>query len=257
VEFIKRSAEPKYLLNNKEKWTKNWVDHYRRKRDEDGKLIKEKKPSDNHWTSDSIRGTLISDFKNNCGYCGCTRPTPNSALDKKNSPRGHVDHYRAKAIHPELTYDWSNYIWSCESCNFEKGEFDDPKDPILNPCQLEDCKQLKFIIDNGKYCLINEQGPYEIRLKNTDQLTMLNAGEITVRRRNRVKCIRSFFSTISILLTTDRTDLVESIINDSINNIKKSLEDPEFYFLLQKHYHCLRNQHPQIAQLVDNYELHV
>jgi hypothetical protein len=68
MEFIKRSDEPEYLIKNKKKWTKPWVDHYHKKRDQEGKLIREKKPSDNHWTNDKIRKVLISDFKNNCGY---------------------------------------------------------------------------------------------------------------------------------------------------------------------------------------------
>jgi uncharacterized protein (TIGR02646 family) len=252
MEFIKRSDEPEHLIKNKKKWTKPWVDYYHKKRDQEGKLIREKKPSDNHWTNDKIRKFLISDFKNNCGYCGCSRPTPRSAPDEETSPRGHVDHYKAKAIHPELTYEWSNYIWSCEACNVEKGEFDDPNAPILNPCQWKDCVQLIFIIDSGKYCLHNDIDPYNLRLINTDQQTMLNSDEIAVRRRNRVKNIKNLFHNVAIILKIN-SELTAQIINENIDCIKKDLEDTEFYFLIQKNYQDLRKQHPNIAQLIDNY----
>jgi uncharacterized protein (TIGR02646 family) len=255
MEFIKRSAEPDYLLKNKEKWTKPWIDFYLKKRDENGDIIREKKPSDDHWTKDKIRKILISDFKNNCGYCGCSRPTPRSSTKKETSPRGHVDHYRAKAIYPHLTYKWSNYIWSCESCNVEKGEFDDPNYPILNPCQLTDCTLLEFKIDSGKYCLRNNQKPYDLRYLHTDQSTMLNASEIAIRRRNRIKMLTSLFETTSILLEHSYLPSINGVINQNINNILEDLEDLEFYFLMTNHYQYLRNQHSIIAVLIDNINL--
>ncbi len=252
MEFIERSLEPKCLSTNKEKWTKPWVDYYKAEKDQDGKLIRDKKPSDSHWTKDEIRNILISDFKNNCGYCGCSRPTPKSANDNRTPSRGHVDHYRAKAIYPELTYEWSNYIWSCEACNVEKGEFDDPKAPILNPCSLDDCNQLKFILDTGEYCLHNQDSLYNERFVNTDQSTMVNADEVIVRRRNRVKNLKSFFSTTSTILEKAKIQATEVIINDNITNIKNDLEDNEFYFLMKKEHIRLRDQYPSVAALIDN-----
>jgi len=252
VEYIKRSTEPECLLYNKEKWTKPWVDHYRRNIGSDGKLIKKKKPSDSHWTKNEIRNILIKDFKNNCGYCGCSRPTPHSSDDERTSSRGHVDHYRAKAIYPELTYEWTNYIWSCESCNVEKGEFNDPKHPILNPCSFDDCHLLTFIIDTGEYCLSKNNPLDHERFLNTDRLTMVNANEIIVRRRNRVKNLKSLFKTTSIMLTIVEVKVMKSLIKDNILNIKNDLEDMEFYFLIKKEYILLRAKYPNVASLIDN-----
>lgn len=251
MEFINRSSEPEYLVNNKEKWTKPWIDFYYKNRDEDGELIKDKKPTDGHWTDERIRSILIADFKNNCGYCGCSRPTPRVEGDNQRAPRGHVDHYRAKAIHPELTYEWDNYIWSCEACNVEKGEFDDPQDPILNPCKLEDCEQLNFIIDTGEYCLLEKNDPYAARFKHTDQSTMLNAYEFTVRRRNRVKALTHLFHLTSSMLKLS-IDLDDPLINGNIEAIKRDQEDPEFYFLMKRSYQNLRNQYPQVAELINS-----
>lgn len=253
MEFIKRSPEPEFLKNNKKKWTKPWVDYYREVKDHAGELIREKKPSDSHWTKDEVRNILISDFKNNCGYCGCSRPTPRSANDNRTSPRGHVDHYRAKALYPELTYDWNNYIWSCEACNLEKSEFDSPEHPILNPCLLVDCNLIKFIIDTGEYCLHNQNSPYSERFINTDQATMLNANEIIVRRRNRLKNLKSLYSNTFEILKFIESPQAKNIINDNITNIKNDLEDKEFYFLIRKEHNSLRNKYPEVAALLDAY----
>lgn len=255
MEYIKRSPEPEYLSKNKVQWTKPWVDFYRKKIDGTGKRIRDTKPSDSHWTKDKIRKILISDFKNNCGYCGCSRPTPKSAHDKQTSPRGHVDHYKAKAIYPESTYKWGNYIWSCEACNVEKGEFDDPQYPILNPCDLEDCSLLKFIVDTGEYCLHDQESIYKERFINTDQSTMLNAEEIIIRRRNRVKKLKSLFNSIFSMLKILDCPAVKTIIDDNITLINNDLEDCEFYFLIRKEYNSLRNQYPKIAVLIDAHNI--
>lgn len=253
MEFIHRSEEPEYLANNKEEWTKSWVDFYKKKKDIDGVLIRDRKPSDNHWTKAEIRELLISDFKNNCGYCGSSRPTPRRDNDKENAPRGHVDHYRAKAIYPELTYDWNNYIWSCESCNVEKGEFDNPHAPILNPCESDDCGQLLFIGDTGKYCLECGDSIYTTRFEHTDRKTMLNAEEIAVKRRNRVQSLKAWFRTTSLVIEVQMEPHAIEIISENVSCIKRDLEDKEFCFLMKKIHQKLRSEYPLVANLIDNF----
>jgi uncharacterized protein (TIGR02646 family) len=253
VEFIQRSDEPKCLKDNKSAWSKPWIDFYKKNRNNDGSLVKSKKPSDSHWTKDEVRNILITDFKNNCGYCGCSRPTPRRNGDNNTTPRGHVDHYRAKAIYPELTYEWHNYIWSCESCNVEKGEFDDPADPILNPCELEDCNKLRFIIDNGKYILDSKADLYLTRFINTDRSTMINSDEITVRRANRVKILKSLFDSIYILIDYISDEKLRVIINNNVISIIDALKDPEFHFLVKREYQDLRIKKPEVAIMIDNY----
>ncbi len=251
MEFIERSSEPAYLSENKKQWTKHWVDHYRENKNVNGKLLKERKPSDSHWLHDLIRKVLINDFKNNCGYCGSIRPTPIS--EEARVPRGHVDHYRAKAKYPELTYEWTNYIWSCESCNVEKGEFDDLEYPILNPCELSDCGIVEFIIDTGAYCIKNMCQAHKLRFKNTEEKTMINANVINVKRKNRVKFIISNFETINTLMPfSNDNESINELIKENIKNILNSLEDQEFYFLIQKNYLDLRDKHIDVAKLIDD-----
>lgn len=251
MELIIRSSEPDHLLKNRDKWTKPWVDYYKKNRNENGKLLKEKKPTDSYWIHDLIRKILIEDFRNNCGYCGSIRPTPTS--EGTRTPRGHVDHYRAKSVYPELTYVWTNYIWSCESCNVEKGEFDDHEHPILNPCELNDCELVEFIIDTGAYCLKKNNKLYYLRFRHTEKKTMINANEIIRKRKNKVKSLIQQFETINKFNKVSKNnDMIYELIKDQIKNILESLKDQEFYFLIQRNYLDLRVEYIDVANLIDN-----
>lgn len=250
MEFINRSKAPAYLVENKARWTSPWVDFYQKTRDDDGELKRKSKPTDCHWTDDRIRNRLIRDFKNNCGYCGCSRPTPKLKNGIKKVPKGHVDHYRAKAVHPHLTYEWTNYIWSCEACNTHKGEFDSDEYPIFNPCNLDDCGQIEYIADTGEYCLLEQSDCLFERFKNTEQHTLVNSEEVSKRRCNRVKLIKKEFDSIILLMGLVDDVRCQLLVDLSINTIKQELQDPEFYFLVSKTYQQLCRQHPEVAQII-------
>ena len=250
MEYIQRSSAPIRLVDNQEKWTQPWFDHY---------LIgpyteRPNKPNDSHWTDNDIRDVLIADFKNNCGYCGVSRPTPRRATNKPIAPRGHVDHYRAKAIYPELTYEWTNYIWSCEACNVEKGEFDDPKYPLLNPCDKTDCDQLHFVVDMGTYVIEQGSQSSQQRFEHTDKETMINACEFSIRRRNRIKSLTKSFDTVFRFSVCEQLPIMRAHIQKCIEEIHNSLDDSEFHFLVQKTYLALREQYPSVAVLLDDWQ---
>ncbi len=248
MEYIERSPAPTRLVDNQEKWTQPWFDYYlvgpHKKRP--------KKPSDSHWTDNNIRNVLIADFKNNCGYCGVSRPTPRRAPGKSVAPRGHVDHYRAKAIYPELTYEWANYIWSCEACNVEKGEFDEPQHPILNPCDITDCDQLNFVEDCGVYVIDQDNQPYQKRFNHTDKMTMMNSNEISKDRSDHIKLLRSSFVSIQRFIPFVNLDAAQEQIRDSCSLIFNALENPKFYLLVRKNYKSLREQYPDVAAFLDD-----
>lgn len=65
----------------------------------------EKFPS--YWND--VRLELQRVFRSRCGYLGHW------------IPRGHVDHFVAKAVDPSLTYEWSNYRYADEFINVRKG----------------------------------------------------------------------------------------------------------------------------------------
>lgn len=249
MEYVALKSAPQRLLDNQVQWTLPWVNYYKKIKNENGDLLQSNKPRDSHWCDNDIRRVLIASFYNNCGYCGCSRPTPSGvASNTERAPRGHVDHYRAKAIHPKLTYEWSNYIWSCEACNLEKGEFDDPQYPILNPCNKQDCEQLNYIEDNGAYVSNTECEECLRRFKHTENNTMINASEFQVRRRNRINSLRRAFEGIHRFLCVQPNEVIQEQIQAHKKSIIESREDPEFYFLMLRIYSALCLQYPKAAE---------
>lgn len=45
----------------------------------------------------------------------------------------HVDHFKPKAIYPDLSYEWTNYRLSCSEMNRRKGSNEDVIDPFTLP----------------------------------------------------------------------------------------------------------------------------
>jgi hypothetical protein len=274
MHFVKRSNCPTYLADNHVKWTKPWVEYYRWKEEEsieDGKVTK---PTDGRWRDKRIRLVLITDFKNNCGYCGESLPTPshdivssegqNTEDEVKFSSKGDVDHLIPKAIKPKLVYQWSNYIWSCKPCNQFKREFYDDQYPLLNPSNENDCASLIFIEDNGHYVL-NEMciksSSWKKRFKNSEQKTMINSVEVCQKRRLRASILLQRFNSIAQNLTNINKlpsspindEVIKSLqkqVDDSLIEIKEIITAPDFYHLTQERFRILLIEHPQIKELL-------
>jgi uncharacterized protein (TIGR02646 family) len=107
---VNRGAEPAGLDEVREKYTPGWVRYYR---DNDGA-----KPSDSRWRD--FHPELSAVFAGICGYC-------------EEFCKGEVDHFRPKSRYPHLTYQWSNWILACHSCNHAKSERW-PRGGYVDPC---------------------------------------------------------------------------------------------------------------------------
>lgn len=97
MHFVLRGNEPARLKPIRYKYTRAWVDHYKNGIGE--------KPKDAKWRG--FLPDLSTVFNGCCGYC--------EAYCK-----GVVDHFRPKSQFPELVYEWSNWIFACHDCNFNK-----------------------------------------------------------------------------------------------------------------------------------------
>lgn len=79
-----------------------------------------------------------------CAYCEC-----------KVESDGHIEHFRRRADHPELTLDWNNLYYSCSNPN-SCGKFKDlranrpiPYNDLIDPCQ-EDPEEFFDFLSDGK-----------------------------------------------------------------------------------------------------------
>ncbi len=256
MQFIKRSACPQLLADNKLEWTIPWIVFYRIGVEK----VPPKLPSVAHWRKPEIRIVLINDFHNNCGFCGESIPTPLSEdTEAQNTERvsiGDVEHLKPKSKYPELVYEWSNYLWSCKPCNFLKKEFFNKNYPFLNPCCEEDCANLVFIEDTGRYELrdvIADDDYWTKRIKHTEQKTMLNVDELCRKRRLKIGSLRKSFESIArllpILLNNSNANfsfILQKQIDDSLAEILAIMNSPDFHLLLQNYYQSFCQEYPLV-----------
>ncbi len=106
MRWIDRGPEPAPVADYAQQFTPGWVEHYQQKRGQ--------APPDSFWRE--YRSSLGERSNNECWYCGrqC-----NAVVGDK-SPT--VDHFRPRRWFPELTYRWSNWVFSCQRCNESKGD---------------------------------------------------------------------------------------------------------------------------------------
>ncbi len=108
MRWIDRGPQPGQIAGFSNQYTQGWVAYYTN-RDRDGNPVLPE-PEDHHWSYFSE--TLGSRSNRNCWYCerrcqavGGWAPT--------------IDHFRPRSLFPELTYEWSNWIFSCRRCNVD------------------------------------------------------------------------------------------------------------------------------------------
>jgi uncharacterized protein (TIGR02646 family) len=127
MRWIDRGPEPGGLNNYRLICTQDWIDYFNRRTGDEPPA---------HWGR--FRGELGHRFGNKCGYC--ERQCDVEADDSNRVPT--LDHFRPRSLFPELTYEWSNWIFSCRQCNVDhkqdkwlSGGYVDPcaSDPLERP----------------------------------------------------------------------------------------------------------------------------
>jgi uncharacterized protein (TIGR02646 family) len=68
------------------------------------------------WAKQYIQDALLAFSHTKCAYC-------ETRLEKE-AQYLEVEHYKCKAIHPNLVAEWTNLLPSCKRCNGQKGEYD-------------------------------------------------------------------------------------------------------------------------------------
>ena len=126
MRWIDRGPEPEEVARHDEQYTKGWIDYHNSKDPTGRPTLPE--PEDHEWSYYSA--TLGKQSGNNCWYCErqCSRvggwaPT--------------VDHFRPRSLFPELTYKWSNWIFSCRRCNVDNKQDKWPDFGYVDPSATE------------------------------------------------------------------------------------------------------------------------
>ena len=153
---VDRGSEPAGVDAYRRQHTQGWVDHYQSGMGQPSPDLV------NHWRE--FRDELGARFNNKCGYCerACATRSDNSAT---------LDHFRPRSKFPELTYEWTNWVFSCRRCNDYKGD-KWQESGYVDPCPADsaDCPEEYLDIDANTGSLLPKStlaSPDKAKAQNT------------------------------------------------------------------------------------------
>ena len=111
---IDRESEPQVLVENRKEWTAEYVNWSRDPA--------EREPR--RYAHPEIRSALEAETHSKCAYC-------ESRIGHVTYT--HIEHKLPKGNHPKLVCAWGNLTIACPKCNTNKGQYDEPTCPLLDP----------------------------------------------------------------------------------------------------------------------------
>lgn len=126
MRWIDRGSEPAEIAVMAEEHTQGWIDYYTIRAPNGNSIYP--KPEDHGWSYN--RETLGLQSNGNCWYCE-RRCQPIGGLTPT------VDHFKPRHLCPILTYDWSNWVYSCRRCNVENKDGKWPETGYVDPCAAD------------------------------------------------------------------------------------------------------------------------
>lgn len=125
---LNRKPKPKILIQNEKTWSSNLMAAIA-SHGGYSKIPKEKKePLINHYKHKDIKSNLFESSRQKCAFCE-TKPGESGNIE--------VEHFAPKAIYPDLTFEWSNFLPCCRKCNGSKLDHDTVQEPIINPYNVD------------------------------------------------------------------------------------------------------------------------
>ena len=122
MRWVDRGLEPPELVTYRLNFTQEWVDYYARLTGDEPAA---------YWGR--FRDELGRRFHGNCGYC--ERQCDANGEHSGRQPT--LDHFRPRSRFPRLTYEWTNWIFSCRQCNVEYKQDKWPDQGYVDPCAAE------------------------------------------------------------------------------------------------------------------------
>ena len=184
MRWIDRGPEPSGVEDYAREYTPGWVRYFR---DRVGPP-----PDDSYWRE--FRDGLGQRSDGTCWYCerecGPAWPAVSEAAT--------LDHFRPRSQFPELTYEWSNWVFSCHACNVEFKEDGWPPSGYVDPATVDmrDTPELYFDYDRSANDVIPRQGlsdDQRARAQNTIDDLGLNRLEVKNTRANLIWDMFEYF----------------------------------------------------------------
>jgi len=121
---LNRKSKPDVLISNGQDWTSSlmaavstYSSYSKIPKDIKEKLLV-------HYRNQNIKDPLFESSLQKCAFCEI-KPGESGNIE--------VEHYAPKSLHPELAFEWLNFLPACRKCNGSKDDHDTVKEPIVNP----------------------------------------------------------------------------------------------------------------------------
>src|SRR5687767_6767398 len=115
---LRKTDPPTYLLERIVGWTADLLAAMNSGNEQARRQIERR------YNRPPIKEALLAETHGKCAYC-------ESRIGSAGFPR--IDHIKPRREAPELTFAWDNLTIACEACNGAKGDYWDPRMPLLNP----------------------------------------------------------------------------------------------------------------------------
>lgn len=200
--------EPDILKDNKEKWTKEYLQLIEND-EEIPATIK------NRYNRPEIKNQLILETHGKCAYCESKIP---------HISYGDIEHIlpKNKNARPDLYVEWSNLTYSCEACNrTRKKDYYSEEEPLINP-YLDNIDE--FFIALGGFIY---HKPGNRRGEITERILELNRVELLERRKERLEKIIPLVDQWA----NEQNPILKEILEDQIK--QEASEEKEYSFVIK------------------------
>ena len=109
-----QGAQPQVLVENGEEWTAEYMNWWQNRVGTEPR----------RYADPEIRAALEAETNSKCAYC------EGRISDVAYS---HIEHKLPKSRYPMWVCTWENLTIACPRCNTNKGDYDEPECPLLDP----------------------------------------------------------------------------------------------------------------------------
>lgn len=205
---LAKLQKPQILVDNAEKWTKEYLDYIE-------KQVPIPDSVKYRYKNEEIKRQLLKETYGKCAYC-------ESKLNHITS--GDIEHILPKNpnARPELYVEWENLTLACEKCNRSgKKDYYNEAEPLLNPYKDDINNELVSV---GAF-IFPRHGSRRANI--SIDVLKLNRPELLERRGEAVKRIEELIDRYYNEKNTYYKDIILNEINEEI------AEDKEYSFVLK------------------------
>ncbi len=202
MRWVDRGPEPSGVAGYARQFTQGWINHFQ--------TGTGGRPNDSYWRE--FRSLLGSRTGEICWYC--ERRCYASAEVGEQRPT--VDHFRPLNRFPELAYEWSNWIFSCQRCNDGNKKDSWPDVGYVNPCAPEVMERPERYFDYDM--LTGELIPKDGLAGSDRRRALLTIDDLSLNgldvRFYRLDWARGFVADLLALPVPDRQPLVDMLMRE-------------------------------------------